>query len=273
MSRRVLHLLLTHQRAAAVAAMVAWWEETGVTREDILLVATHPDEREFAAMDVPRKLAVHDARLRTRDHQRERQSYVGVFAAIARWLRDHAAGGQEFAALHLAEYDHLPLAPDLADRFLGALRTERADVLGHELRRVDGTNQPHYLYHLGDGRFASFWAGMSRRRDADGRAAVLSMFGSGTVWTPAAFMAVAGLPEPCPVYLELWLPTAAHHLGFRVREFPPEAGGARFISSLGERQGQIAEARAAGAWTLHPVKRLWEERAAAETTPAAARRP
>ena len=266
MSRRVLHLLLTHQRAAAVAAMVAWWEETGVAREDLLLVATHPDEREFVAMDVPQKIVVHDPRLRTRDHQRERQSYVGVFAGIARWLRDRAADGKPgFEALHLAEYDHLPLAPDLADRFLDALRTERADVLGHEVRRVDGTNQPHYLYHLGDERFPRFWAGMSRRQDADGRAAVLSMFGSGTVWTPEAFAAVAGLPEPCPVYLELWLPTAAHHLGFRVREFPPQAGGARFISSLGERQGQIVEARAAGAWTLHPVKRLWEERAAAGT--------
>lgn len=259
---RVLHVLLTHQRAAAVAAMLAWWGEAGIAPADILVVATHPDEREFAAIGHARKIAVRDPRLQTRDHQRERQSYVGVFQAVSRWLTDEAGDREEFGALHLAEYDHLPLAPDLGERLLGALRTERADVLGNEVRRVDGTNQPHYLYHLADGRFAPFWAEHSRRREADGRAAVLSMFGSGTVWTPAAFTAVAALAEPCPVYLELWLPTAAHHLGFRVREFPPEAGGARFISSLGERQGQIAEARAAGAWTLHPVKRLWEERAA-----------
>ncbi len=267
---RVLHVLLTHQRAAAVAAMLAWWRETGVAPGDVLLVLTHPDEREFAAVDHPQKIPVRDPRLRTRDHQRERQSYVGVFAAVARWLREAGNGREEIAALHLAEYDHLPLAPDLGDRLLGTLRAERADVLGHEVRRVDGTNQPHYLYHLADRRFAPFWAETSRRRDADARAAVLSMFGSGTVWTPAAFLAVAALAEPGPVYLELWLPTAAHHLGFRVREFPPEAGGARFISSLGERRDQIEEARAAGAWTLHPVKTLWEERA---TAAANGRRP
>lgn len=249
--------------------MLVWWrEEAKVAPEDILLAATHPDEREFAAIEHTQKIHVRDPRLRTRDHQRERQSYTGVFAAAARWLEekekpappDAAAAGESFDAVHLAEYDHLPLRPDLGVCLLDALRADGADVLGHEVRRVDGTNFPHYLYHLADNRFVPFWAEFSRREDADARAAVLSMFGSGSVWTRAAFLAMAAVAEPFPVYLELWLPTVAHHLGFRVREFPAAAGGARFVSSLGERRDEIAAARAAGAWTLHPVKTLWEEK-------------
>lgn len=242
--------------------MVAWWQQTGVDADDLLLACTHPDAAEFAAVAHPHKVRVRDPRLATRDHARERQSYSGVLAAAADWLRARETSSVAgFGAVHLAEYDHLPLAPDLGDRLLGALREEGADVLGHELRRVDGTNQPHHLYHLTQAGGAEFWARTTRRRDEDARRVVLSMFGSGSLWTPAALAAVAALPEPFPIYLELWLPTAAHHLGFRVRPFPAAAGGARFISSLGNRGAEVDAARAAGAWTLHPVKTWWDRSA------------
>ncbi len=238
--------------------MVAWWQRTGVAADDLLLTCTHPDPAEFAAVTHPHKVRVQDSRLATRDHARERQGYSGVLAAAVDWLQSRGTP-DEFGAVHLAEYDHLPLAPDLGARLLGALREEGADVLGHELRRVDGTNQPHYLYHLTQAGGPEFWARVSRRRDADARRVVLSMFGSGSLWTPAALTAVTALPEPFPIYLEIWLPTAAHHLGFRVRPFPAVAGGERFISSLGDRGDEADAARAAGAWTLHPVKTWWNQ--------------
>ena len=82
------------------------------------------------------------------------------------------------------------------------------------------------------------------------------MLGTGSVWTREAFLAVAAVPEPFPIYLELWLPTVAHHLGFRVRPFQGEAatGHVRNLGVFSVRETE--RARRAGAWTAHPVKRL-----------------
>ena len=80
------------------------------------------------------------------------------------------------------------------------------------------------------------------------------MFGSGSFWTREAFLAVAAFDEPFPIYMELYLPTLAHHLGFRVRDFTDQN---RFVRALENEIGSIDEARKEGAWTLHPVKRMW----------------
>ena len=141
--------------------------------------------------------------------------------------------------------------PDFNARQLARLEEERADVLGFQLARVDGTSQPHLLYHAGLPGFAEFWRKVSVRAD---KGTVLSMFGSGSFWTREAFAAVAGREEPFPMYLELYLSTLAHHLGYRLRDWGEQN---RHISSLGNFVDRIDEARRAGAWTLHPVKTLW----------------
>ncbi len=241
---RVLNLLLTHQPAPAVARMVAWWCDH-CPAENILLVFNGA-ESDFARLEHPQKVRVDDPRLRTVLHSRERQSYTGVFRVASEWL-----AGRDFTHVHLAEYDHLPLVPDLAERQLARLEEERADVLGFQLARVDGTNQPHLLYHADLPGFFPFWREVSVRAD---KGVVLSMFGSGSFWTRRAFDAVAAPPETVPIYLELYLPTLAHHLGYRVRDWGAQN---RFISSLGNFVDRIDEARRAGAWALHPVKTLW----------------
>jgi hypothetical protein len=73
------------------------------------------------------------------------------------------------------------------------------------------------------------------------------------MWTREAFEEVARLGDPIPMYVELALPTLAHHLGFRVRDLTDQN---RFVSALGNRVQEIDSARAAGAWALHPVKDL-----------------
>ena len=243
---RVLNLLLTHQPAPAVARMLAWWRDY-CPPENVLLVYCG-NEKTFAGLDHPHKVRVDDPRLRTVQHSRERQSYTGVFRETGRWL---AAAGQDFTHVHFAEYDQLPLVPDFNARQLARLEAERADVLGFQLARVDGTNQPHLLYHEGLPGFADHWREVSVRAD---KGTVLSMFGSGSFWTREAFTAVAGREEPFPIYLELYLSTLAHHLGYRLRDWGEQN---RHISSLGNFVDRIDEARRAGAWTLHPVKTLW----------------
>ena len=244
---RVLNLLLTHQPAPAVARMLAWWRDH-CPPENVLLAFSGKEET-FAAIDHPQKFRLDDPRLNTRRHSRERQSYAAVFGGAGRWLAESPE--RDFTHVFLAEYDHLPLVPDLNARQVARLEQERADVLGFQLARVDGTNQPHVLYHQGLPGFFDYWKQVSVRAE---KGAVLSMFGSGSFWTREAFAAVAAHAEPFPIYLELYLPTLAHHLGYRLRDWGEQN---RSVSSLGDFVDRIDDARRDGAWTLHPVKTLW----------------
>jgi hypothetical protein len=239
----VCFLLLAHQPPAEVERMLARWRGYRGANSPLLL-AYGGTRAGFEQVAHEPKLFVDDPRLRTRDHQREKQSYTRVFQQAARWLEDHVECGY----VYLAEYDHWPLAPDLTARLVERLRGEKADVLGHQVARRDGTSCVYFQGHVSDPRFGPWLRNISRREDRD---VVLNMLGTGSFWTREAFLAVAREKEDVPVYLEMYLPTLAHHLGFRVRDFGDQS---RYVDTEGDRGGEIAEARAAGAWTIHPVK-------------------
>ena len=241
-----LNLLLTHQRPEAVEAMLRHWEKS-VPLSNIL-VAHGGSPADFHALNFAQKIFIDDPRLRTRDHQRECQSYAGVFRSATTWLQD-----RDFDYIHFAEYDHLPLIPDLNQRQLALLHAETADVLGLHLRRVDQTNCPHLLAQSANPDFLKFWKKITRRADPT---VVLSMIATGSFWTRESFTSVASIPEPHPIYVEIFPPTLAHHLGFRLRNF---SGQNPFVRHVGDRFPEIAAARQAGAWTLHPVKTAWDQ--------------
>lgn len=226
--------------------MVDWWAKC-VPRESIV-VAYGGRAEDFDALTFSQKLFIGDPRLRTRDHPRERQSYGAVFREVASWMKNRS-----YSHVHFAEYDHLPLVADLNERQVGLIESERADVIGFHARQVGETNCAHYLSHTADPRFFPFWKGITRRRDPR---VVLSMMPTGSCWTREAFSALAAQAEPYPMYVEIFPPTLAHHLGFRVRDYGPQT---RFVQHIGDRMSEIAEARKGGAWTIHPVKSGWEE--------------
>jgi hypothetical protein len=241
---QVLNLMLTHQSPKQIAGVVNYWRDY-CAPENLLIIFTG-NEADYDLIQHPTKVRVDDPRLRTRRHVEERQSYCGVFQAASDWLR-----GRSYTHVFFAEYDHLPLRSDLNERQLARLAEESADVLGVAVGRVDGTNWPHYLYHSDMQGFSEYWARMSVRTD---KTTVLHMFCSGSFWTRQAFDAVAQTEDPFPIYLEIFIPTAAHHLGFRVRDWGEEAS--RFINNSGNFMDRMEEARRAGAWTIHPVKTL-----------------
>ncbi len=241
-----INLILSHQSPGAVARMIAYWN--GFVPNETILLAYGGRETEFARIAHPWKFFVSDPRLRTRDHQREYQSYTKIFRGAAEALQE---SGNAYEFVYFAEYDHLPLVVDLNQRQLERLRAESADLLGFHVQRVDETNHPHFLYHLGNPGVLQHWRAITRRDDPE---VILSMFGSGSFWRREAFEATANATEPFPVYMEIYLPTIAHHLGFRVRDFGEQD---RWVRSLGDRTREIERARKAGAWTLHPVKKLW----------------
>ena len=245
--RDVLNVVLSHQSAPAIERMLKWWKEH--VPIDSILIAYGGDRNEFDSVNHSLKIYIDDPRLRTRDYQRELQSYTKLYRAVGEFLK---AKGSQFNFVHFAESDHLPIAKDLNQRQVEQLEKERADVIGFHLHRVDGTSNAHFLYHASNKEFGEYWAATSRRAEPE---VILSMFGSGSFWTREAFLGVAFAEEPFPIYMEIYLPTLAHHLGFRVRDYAEQD---KFVGVLRDKTNEIKKAQNAGAWTLHPVKYLWD---------------
>lgn len=241
MKGRILFAVLGHGPAENFSKIARRWQK--VAGDHGLLLVHGGRKEDFEALDFPDKVWVDDPRLRTKSHPMEKQSYCGAWKAVAGWLN-----GRDFETVYWAEFDELPVALDLGERLLGRMAEERADVLGRRVERVDGTNDAHWLYHEYDPRYRACFEEASRRPD---RQVILSMLGTGSFWSREAFLQVAGHPESAPCYLELFLPTMAHHLGFRVRDM---GGQSRFIGFEPKSAEEVESDIRAGAWTVHPVK-------------------
>ena len=226
--------------------MIDWWAR--FVPQESLFVAYGGTWQHYRELNGLRAFYVDDARLRTRDHARERQSYTGVFRASAEQLSKGV-----FSHAAFFEFDHVPIIPDLLERLSGRLEQSSADVLCYCLRRIDRTISPHYLSHAHDSRFHNVWRRMSVRQDKE---AILSFFPSGSLWRIEAFDAVAHTEEKYPIYLEIYLPTLAHHLGFRLTDMGDQN---RFIRALPTKRFSLAFAQQGGAWTIHPLKDFWDK--------------
>lgn len=240
-------VLLTHEPPDAVSRMCEHWLKHDPGQ--VLIVAYGGAAVDYANLKVDHAVFVDDPELRTRDHPRERQSYLGVFAAVAPVIARLGV-----SHVHLAEYDEIPLVSGLNARLLEVLDREDADVAGHRLNRVDGTGHPHFTYHRHDPEFMEYWRSISVREEPE---VVLSMLGCGSFWKQEAFIEVAELSPPLRIYLELMLPTAAHHLGFRVRPFSDQD---RFMApEIPKSRSDFEPFRRDGAWRIHPVKGYWSQ--------------
>jgi hypothetical protein len=241
---KIVTILLTHQSREAVLRMRDYWRELD-PRQDFIIAYGGP----LASWqeEMTNLVRVDDPFLRTRDHPRERQSYLGVMKAVLPKVMELDA-----THVHLAEFDEIPVVPDLNERLLGLMEKEDADVLGHRLYRVDDTTQPHCMDHVRDEDFSRYWEGISCRPDGK---VVLSMLGCGSFWKRECFADVASLQPPMRMYLELFLPTAAHHLGYRVR--PISDQDVFMAPELLKKKEELSLYRERGAWRVHPVKKMW----------------
>lgn len=246
-TERILWIILAHQNAPTVGKIVEYWTNF-VSPEDILVAYGGESRAEFGQIKHSQKLFIEDPRLRTRAHVLEKQSYTCVLREAGRWLRSR----DTYTHVYLAESDLFPVSSELSPRLLSRLRKANADVLFYHLKRVDGTNWCHLLYHQNFPGFAAFLASLSRRPE---RELILNAIGCGSFWTRSAFDTVAEVDEAEPVYLELFLPTVAHHLGFRVVEFSEQNP---FISVIPKGRGNVISCQASGALFVHPIKKLAE---------------
>jgi len=251
MKERTLFVVLGHGAPEAFTTTIKLWQRAA--GEGCLLLVHGGKLRDFEALDYGDKVWVDDPRLRTRSHPVERQSYCGAWREVARWVES-----RNFDAVYWAEFDELPLVAELGSRLTEIMSLEKADVLARRLKRVDGTNDAHWLYHEKEQSFREVFEKVSCR---DNPRIVLSMLGTGSLWKRKAFLEVAEHPEGEPCYLELFLPTMAHHLGYRVRDFGEQS---RFIGFDPKSNDELLEEIRAGAWTVHPVKGVEQERFVAE---------
>lgn len=225
--------------------MCRYWRELDPGHP--VIVAYGGSSENFDALEAGSAVFVEDPWLRTRDHPRERQSYLGVFRAALPRIVELGA-----THVHLAEFDEIPLVAGMNGNLLALLDSENADVIGHRLERVDNSSHPHYTFHRGSPGFEDYWRSITRRENPS---VVLSMLGCGSFWRREAFEAVARLESAPRIYLEIMLPTAAHHLGFRVR---PIGEQDRFVAPEIPKSREDFDAfRRKGAWRIHPVKGYW----------------
>ena len=240
---RVMNVVLAHTGQSQIWSLIKIWEE--VCPPEDLWIAFGGSRADFESIDYSRKVFIEDPNLRKLDNQREKQSYTGIFQAMSPAVEK---ANPDF--VYFCEYDHLPLVHDLNSRQVDEMLREDADVMGHWLYRVDGTGHYHELYHESDPSYLPFWRSVSRREE---KSLMLTMFGSGSFWTRDAFLAVAKLQQTIECYLEIYLPTLAHHLGFRVRPWRDED---HLISNLPSLDISLKNARKKACWTVHPVKEL-----------------
>lgn len=241
--QNVLWAILFHQPPSECDAILDHWRRLAYPMDHILIIHGG-NEADFAKLSHTHKVFVPDQNLRTRRHPVEKQSYAGPLREAARWLTQRPS----FNYICLLEYDHLPVVPDWGSHLVRQAEADKADVLFHHLTRVDGTNAPHYLYHLSDPEFLDTWKVFSLREDPK---VVLNCIATGSFWRRDAFEAAAHHPESHPIYLEMYLPTLAHHLGFRVRDYGTQNA---FVDFDPLSLPRIKTSLASEAWSLHPVK-------------------
>lgn len=227
---RVLLVVMEHRSPEIAARILELWRAAGFADEDLLLIYGGPS-LEFDRLTAKNKILLEGKAHRTRDHQRDRQSYREVFDRVSAWLRD---APHTHVLFH--EGDHLPLCPDLSRRVLERLAQRGADVLGYHLGRIDGSTHPHWT------------SCVSCTYPSE---PAYSMLGTGHFWKRAAWQAVSADASLADWYLEMDLPTTAARLGFRLADFGDQN---RFVQSVESRRPSIQKALAEGAWSLHPVK-------------------
>ena len=204
----LLGVLVTHLPADAVAAGLRYLEAVAPSSE---FVVAHGGKREdFDEIATDRKVFIDDPLLRAAPVTV--QSYNQLLTRVHdAFVRDDP----RWRAVLVLEYDQLVLREDFEATLLGLLETSGADFLGKNCVRRDGTNWLHFLRYRDDPGLLAFLRGISVRED---RTAMFGCLGTGMVLRREVLTALATMEHHEPVYVELYLPTVVHHLGFRVED-------------------------------------------------------
>jgi hypothetical protein len=156
--------------------------------------------------------------------------------------------------VYLIEYDHLILRGDFEHRLRELADKSNAGLFAKNASPRNDTNWLAFLKHRDDDRLNRFIAGISCRGDPETRWGCL---GTGMLFRRDALDAFCSLTDAPPYYVELFVPTVVHHLGFAIVDIDAVADlymGVRWIPEFSVDEA-IAEKHAGRAF-VHPFKQL-----------------
>jgi hypothetical protein len=166
----------------------------------------------------------------------------------------HVRGDPSVDWVYVIEYDHLILRGDFDGALVGVAERTGAGLLGKWASVRNDTNWSHYLAARDDAELNRFIEAISRRDDPRVR---LGCLGTGMFFRRDAFDAFCSLEGAPEAYVELFVPTAVHHLGFDVVDVDAVAdlyADVRWLPEFGVDEARAA--RRAGRTFVHPFKTL-----------------
>jgi hypothetical protein len=156
--------------------------------------------------------------------------------------------------VYVIEYDHLILQPDFADKLAALAERTGAGLLAKWASPRNDTNWPHYLAARDDRALNAFVDRVSRRED---RSLRLGCLGTGLFFRRDAFEAFCTAEDAPPAYVELFVPTAVHHLGYEVVDVDAVSDLYVDVRWVPEYDlDEVRRAARAGRTFVHPFKDL-----------------
>jgi hypothetical protein len=201
----VLTALVTHLDAPAVRSQLAYLETLAPQAR---FVVCHGGSRhDFDRLDAPGALFIDDPSLRGPNRD---QSYNQVLREL---YEHHVRPDPSIELAYLVEYDHAVLRGDFDRELVELARRSPAGLFAKHASRRNGTNWAHFTRYRKDDRINGFIASISQRDDPKTRWGCL---GTGMLFRREALEAFSALADAPDGYLELFIPTVIHHLGFDV---------------------------------------------------------
>lgn len=242
----LLTAVLTHLPAPLVRAQLAHLRELA---PHVRFVACHGGTRaDFDRLEAADAVFVDDPSLRGPHFDKSLNDTLGALHAT--YVRDDPAVDH----VYVVEYDHMILSARFDRALLDLAGRTGAGLLGKAASPRNDSNWPHYLASRGDTALNEYVAARSRRDDPALR---LGCLGTGLLFRRDALDAFCSLDDPPPAYVELFVPTMVHHLGFDVVDVDAVSDLYADIRWLPEFDlAELRAAKRAGRAFAHPFKRI-----------------
>lgn len=244
---RVLSLLLTHLSGPAVDDQLRYLHDLAPGARFVVCHGGGRDD--FDSIAFRDKLFIEDPTLRD---PLARGSSVNEILTKA-WDA-YVAPDPDVDAVFAFEFDQIILRGDYEQALEQLLETSGADFLGKNCALRDGTNWVHAIAARRDARFMEFLERISVR---DRPYRIYGGLGTGFVIRRDALAAFRALDHPARSYVEMYVPTAVYHLGFRVEDLDAISDIAdEVVYAPSKSFDDVLRAKRAGHFFVHPFKQL-----------------
>ena len=243
----MLNLLLTHLSGPAVDEQLRYLHDLAPGAR--FVVCHGGDRDEFERIAFRDKLFIEDPTLRD---TLTRESSVNEILTKA-W-DSYVAPDPDVDAVFAFEFDQIILRGDFELALEQLLEASGADFLGKNCALRDGTNWIHAIAARHDAAFMAF---LERTSVRDRPYRIYGGLGTGFVIRRAALEAFRAVDHPARSYVEMYLPTAVYHLGFRIEDLDAISDIAdEVVYAPPKTFDDVLRAKRAGHFFVHPFKKI-----------------